>query len=123
MILNDNVKGFEKQHFIINNQSVSSNGSIYIDFNNYLLDEILILDSGMYLINVACQFMEPCTVGLYTNNNEQVSQETIVADNYYFLLIHYVLKLELESRLSIKYLSIGENKIINSDNEIKIWKI
>jgi hypothetical protein len=69
----------------------------------------LILSSGMYLLNISCQFNEPNIIGIFINQNEDTIYHT---ETYIFnskklnyLLVHLILNLNTNDIISIKSLS------------------
>lgn len=123
LILSSDVGSNFKQKFLINYQSVNNNDLFYLQSNKNTLNQITIDNSGMYLINIICQFMEPCSVGLFIDDIEEVVQDTIPFDKYHCMTLHHVLNVKSCNNLTIKYMSLGTNHIINSENEINLWKI
>ena len=113
--------------FSIKKQILNYNDTFIIDSNICSMYEIPILSTGMYVLNISCQFDDPCLVGLYINQKEETIHPTesyilnSIKSNY--LHVHQILNLETNSLITIKYLSNGLNKIINSENEIKLWKL
>lgn len=75
--------------------------------------------SGLYLFHISCNFNEVGFVGLYINDIE----DTVYPIENGNLLIHQVIHLLSEDTISLKYLLDQPNKIINFENQIKIWKI
>ena len=74
----------------------------------------------MYIINISCQFDESCMIGLFINHLEDSTYETSQFNN---LLIHQIIHLNKEDIINLKYLSNYPNKIVGSENKIKLWKL
>jgi hypothetical protein len=117
--MSDEITVCNKKLYIIYNQLVNYNEYIMIRTNECSPYQIIIKDTSIYIININCQFDEPCTVGFYINEIEYACYETGVFNN---LLIHQLLKLNVDDLITIKYLSDYPNKIVGSDNEINLWK-
>jgi hypothetical protein len=117
-----------------NEQVINYNDLIVLDSNNCSINEIKVLSTGMYVINISCQFDDSCIIGLFVDdkeesihqteshiNNSSYENQKFTKSNY--LLIHQILKLNTNNTLTLKYLSTGPNKIINLENKFKIWKL
>jgi hypothetical protein len=106
----------------------------------------LILSSGIYLLNISCQFNEPNIIGIFINQNEDTIYHT---ETYIFnskklnyLLVHLILNLNTNDIISIKSLSnepasfeskdsktsmllnnFGKTKIVNEPYQAKLDKL
>jgi hypothetical protein len=131
-LLNKNTEIFSEL-YLIKKQSLNYNDLIIFDSDDSSMREIIVLSTGIYIVNVSCQFAESCIIGLFVNGIEDSIYQT---ENHYnkiflnsnpvipsHLLIHQILNLKANNLISIKYLSNGPNKIINLENKIKIWKL
>ncbi len=111
----------------IKEQNVYFNHTIIIDIDTSSMCEIPILSDGMYIINISCQFDEPAIIGIFIDQNEDSQHSTesyeLNSKKSHFLLVHQVLNLKTNNLITIKYLSNEPNKIINSENIIKLWKL
>lgn len=120
--------------YLFTEQTVNYNDLIIVDsydssIHTNIVDatKILVLRNGMYVINISCQFDEPGMVGIFINQEEDSIYETETffknSISLHILLVHQILNLKANNIISIKYLSNGPNKIINSENIFKIWKL
>lgn len=96
-------------------------------------DNITIKRSGIYIINLTCQFNEPGQVALFINSNPELSSLTSTSNSLNFITIHQVLNLIKGDKLSVRnYLSSTPlTTIVTSPGNIpeskniclNIWKI
>ena len=94
---------------------------------------IKILRSGMYIVNLTCQFDQPGQLALFVNDNPELSSLTSFNNPQNFVTIHQILSLNKGDILSVRnYLSpyflttsISSNGIIPESKNIclNIWKI
>ena len=134
--MSDEITMKNRELYIIYYQSVNYNDNIMIRTNECSPNQIIIKYTSIYIININCQFDEPCTIGFYINDEEYATYETGIFNN---IIIHQLLKLNVNDLISIKYLSNYPNKIIGPikslhlytlecdtfqglDNEINLWR-
>lgn len=100
--------------YVIEQQNLNYNQQIKTDC------EVKVLSTGMYIINMSCQFDEACKIGLFINHLEDSTYETVQFNN---LLVHQIVFISQNDTINFKYLSDYPNKTISSENKIKLWKL
>jgi len=122
--INENVS-IGKIEYWINTQNINYNELLKIknDIDDNTMYYFKVLYSGIYILNISCLFEESCIIGLFINEVEDSVYETYELTNKNHLMIHQIIYFNLHDIISFKYLSINQNKLLKSENKIKIWKL
>lgn len=102
--------------FSMSEQTVEPNNAVIFEkhckkLNLYFEEpssEIEIMREGMYVINVTCQFVQPCQIALFVNDNPNLNTLTSSNNPNNIVTIHQILALKKCDKISLRnYLSVG----------------